>query len=140
MKPNQTVPLLASFSSLGTAAPPLLIVAAIAGGLVWLFSGKAESGKQKQSEAPQPIAPTAKMSERSPGHIDTLKTLRRQVTRDDLAQALAYGARSMTRQEAVAALQALGFKKTAAYKALSENGRFADLIEHDADGLIEWRG
>ena len=64
----------------------------------------------------------------------------KRIRREDLAEALAYGARSLTRQEAVTALQALGFGKTAAYKALSPDGRFAEFIEVAPDGLIEWKG
>jgi len=57
-----------------------------------------------------------------------------------VAEALEYGEHAMTRTEAVAALQELGFQKTAAYKALSQEGRFAELLEHTPDGLIEWKG
>ena len=64
----------------------------------------------------------------------------RRITREDLAEALAYGQHAMSRKEVVAALGALGFQKTAAYKAVSEGGRFRDLIEATSDGLIEWKG
>lgn len=64
----------------------------------------------------------------------------RLIMREDGAEALEYGARAMTRTEAVTALQALGFQKTAAYKALSPEGRFGELLEHTLDGLIEWKG
>jgi len=68
------------------------------------------------------------------------KSPMRRIMRDDVAEALAYGARPIPRSDAVAALQALGFQKTAAYKALSEDGRFGELIEHSQDGLVEWKG
>lgn len=64
----------------------------------------------------------------------------KRIRREDVAEALAYGARSMTRQDAVAALQALGFGKTAAYKALSPDARFAEFLEVAPDGLMEWKG
>ena len=64
----------------------------------------------------------------------------KKVTRDDLAEALAYGAKPLTRKEAVAALETLGFRKTSAYKALSPEGKFGSLIEFTPDGLVEWRG
>jgi hypothetical protein len=51
-----------------------------------------------------------------------------------------YGERPFTRKEGVAALEAIGFRKTAAYKALAEDGRFASFIEFTPDGLIEWKG
>jgi len=62
------------------------------------------------------------------------------VRREDIAEVLEYGARAMTRQEAVAALQRLGFGKTAAYRALSDSSRFADLVETNANGLLQWKG
>ena len=43
----------------------------------------------------------------------------------------------MTLGEAVLALQARGFGKTAAYKALSAQSKFGDLIENTPDGLVE---
>jgi hypothetical protein len=46
----------------------------------------------------------------------------------------------MTRGEAVAALQLLGFGKTAAYEALSADGRFAFLLQIAPDGMITWNG
>ena len=54
--------------------------------------------------------------------------------REDLAEALAYGARRLTRKEAVAALEALGLGKTSAYKALSPAGKFGSLIDS-----VTWR-
>lgn len=57
-----------------------------------------------------------------------------------MAEALGYGGHLVSRADAVASLQALGFKKTAAYKALSPEGRFADLLEVSSDGSIEWIG
>jgi hypothetical protein len=57
-----------------------------------------------------------------------------------VAEALEYGEHAMTRTEAVATLQTLGFQKTAAYKALSPHGKFGELLEHTPDGLIAWQG
>jgi len=68
------------------------------------------------------------------------KATPRRVRREDVAAALEYGARSVPRGEAVKALEALGFKKTAAYRALSPEGRFAELIAQTSGGLIEWKG
>jgi hypothetical protein len=34
----------------------------------------------------------------------------------------------------------MGFRKTAAYKALTLDGKLGDLIEVTPDGLIEWKG
>ncbi len=141
MKPIQTVPLAVSLAPAIAAAPPLLIGAAIGLGLIWLFSDKKESETSDDSVA-QPAAPASPAS--SDGTPPLSKTLRasmlRRITREDVAEALGYGGRPVPRADAVAALQALGFKKTAAYKALSPEGRFADLLELSSDGSIEWIG
>jgi hypothetical protein len=68
------------------------------------------------------------------------RSLARGASREDLAEALGYGARRLTRKEAVGALEAMGFRKTAAYKALTLDGKLGDLIEVTPDGLIEWKG
>jgi len=36
--------------------------------------------------------------------------------------------------------EALGFRKTAAYKAMATDGKFGSLIEVTPDGLKEWKG
>jgi hypothetical protein len=46
------------------------------------------------------------------------------------------GKRALTRTAAVAALKTLGFGKTAAYKALSMDGRFVTLLQFAPDGTI----
>jgi hypothetical protein len=75
-----------------------------------------------------------------PSTVPVFSASARRVTREDLAEALAYGERAFTRKEAVAAIEALGFRKTAAYKALSADGKFGSLIEFTPDGLMAWRG
>src|SRR5262249_8076360 len=132
MKPNQAIPLVAAGAPVIAAAPPLLIVAAVGLGLLWLFSSKDDS--------PTPASTPEDPAEVSTRAAAASKAAARRITREDMAEALAYGARSMTRQEAVAALQALGFRKTAAYKALSADGKFSGLVEHTPDGMVEWRG
>ena len=130
MKPNQTVPLIATFAPALAAAPPLLIGAAIGVGLLWLLSDKDEPTPPTVQDDPD-VPPLV---------IRPMKAAGRRVMREDVAEALEYGARALTRLEAVAALQALGFGKTAAYKGLSPDGRFGDFLEHTPDGLIEWKG
>jgi hypothetical protein len=134
MKPNQIVPILANLGPAAAFAPQVLAGVAIGLGLLWLFSDKEETSPVQQAETPIPARP-AEVESDAP-----LRTAKRRIKREDLAEALAYGARRLTRQEAVAALQALGFKKTAAYKALSPDGRFGAFLEHSPDGLIEWQG
>jgi hypothetical protein len=45
-----------------------------------------------------------------------------------------------TRTGAVAALKSLGFGRTAAYDALSADGRFASWLQVAPDGIITWKG
>lgn len=135
MKPNQIVPLLVNLGPAAAAvAPPVLIGLAIGVGLLWLFSDNEESSPAQQAEIPLSAPPAEEESDAPP------RTAKRRIMREDLAEALAYGARNVTRQDAVAALQALGFRKTAAYKAVSSDGRFGELLEHTPDGLLAWKG
>jgi hypothetical protein len=60
------------------------------------------------------------------------------VTRQDLAAVFQRGARALTRTAAVAALKKLGFGKTAAYAALTPNGRFSAWLQYAPDGIITW--
>ncbi len=61
------------------------------------------------------------------------------VTRTDLANVFQHGARTLTRTAAVTALKTLGFGKTAAYSALSPDGRFSAWLECAPDGIITWK-
>lgn len=143
MNAKQAIPALAKLAPvLAAAGPPVLIGAAIGGVILWLLSrGNTPAAAEAPKLAPDVPLPTAIAAPApSPAPVSNSPARATRVLRDGLAEALAYGARSMTRQEAVAALQVLGFGKTAAYKALSPDGRFADLLTHTPDGLIEWRG
>jgi hypothetical protein len=62
------------------------------------------------------------------------------VRREDLAAVFQRGARALTRTAAVAALKKIGFGKSAAYEALSVNGRFSDWLQFAQDGIITWTG
>jgi len=55
-----------------------------------------------------------------------------------MATAFHHGARKLTRTNAVAALKTLGFGKTAAYAALTPDGRFAACLQCTPDGIITW--
>jgi hypothetical protein len=61
------------------------------------------------------------------------------VTRRDMAAVFHHGARPLTRNEAVAALKNLGFGKTAAYAALSPDGRFSTWLQCAPDGIMTWK-
>jgi hypothetical protein len=62
----------------------------------------------------------------------------RAIMREDLAAI--FKNRGLTRMAAVSALKALGFGKTAAYNALSMDGRFAECLRFAPDGIITWSG
>jgi hypothetical protein len=64
---------------------------------------------------------------------------RRQITPEDMAIALQRGERAFSLKEAVAALQSFGFGKSAAYAALSPDGRFSAWLKFAADGKITWK-
>jgi hypothetical protein len=146
MKPQQTAPLLTALAPAALSVPPVAIVGALLGGLLWLLSSN-DKPDQKQAHAatpsPDPVGFTESKTRApvplTPPASAPSSTIKR-VTREDLAEALAYGARQFTLKEAVAALEALGFRKTAAYKALSHEGKFSSLMQLTPDGLVEWKG
>ena len=65
-------------------------------------------------------------------------TQKKLVTRKDLANVFQDGTRTLTRTAAVAALKRFGFGKTAAYAALSPDGRFSAWLQCAPDGIITW--
>ena len=138
MKPNQTLPLLANLAPVAAGAPQIFIVAAIVVGVIWLCSAKEDSDTPApETDRAQPDPPSQTSPQPS---VSRQKLTCKRIRREDMAEALAYGARSLTRHEAVVALQALGFQKTAAYKALSRDGKFGELLKYTPDGLVEWKG
>jgi hypothetical protein len=135
MNAKQTVPLIAAGSVFAAAVPLLLIGGSAIVILAWLFSD--------DNKAPTPLP--------DPQKANALKILpddpqppftdvRRNVTREDLSAIFNNGSRTLTRTAAVSALKQLGFGKTAAYKALSIDGRFASLLQFAPDGIITWQG
>jgi hypothetical protein len=56
-----------------------------------------------------------------------------------MAEIFQYGRRKLDRKAAVTALKALGFGKSAAYEALSIDGRFAPRLQFAPDGIIAWK-
>lgn len=63
---------------------------------------------------------------------------RKFITRQDMVTIFQRGERALTRMEAVSALKHLGFGKTAAYAALSSEGRFSSWLKFAPDGIITW--
>jgi len=131
MNPKQLVPLAASAAPLAVAAPPLIFGAAIALGLYWLFASEDEPDETPGAEA--------KAGETQVGARTPLQA-RKRVMLEDLAGIFEHGERSLTRPEAVAALQARGIGKTAAYRALSPDGKFGAWFDYEPDGVITWEG
>ena len=151
MNPKNAVPLVAAAAPVALAMPPVLILAALGLGALWLLSREDKAAPQLAPAAMPPAKP-ANAPESKPGPLRApaqgvplpLPARKpsaqvRRITREDLAEALAYGERQFTRKEAVAALEALGFRKSSAYKAFSEEGKFANLLGFTPDGLIDWR-
>jgi hypothetical protein len=60
------------------------------------------------------------------------------ITREDVANVFQRGARALTRTAAVAKLKQLGSGKTAAYAALTPDGRFSAWLQFAPDGIITW--
>lgn len=84
---------------------------------------------------PVPIVPIAKATPPATPQPAGKKI----VTRTNLVTIFDNGARSLTRTAAVAELKRLGFGKTAAYSALSLDGRFSDWLHCASDGEITWK-
>lgn len=133
MNTKQTIPLFAAGSTVAAAAPVLLIGGAAIAVLAWLFSDdrKASTPSPESAKALKIVPPDPQ-----PPFTD----YRRAVTREDLLAIFGNGSRSLTRQAAVAVFKQFGFGKTAAYKALSMDGRYASLLEFAPDGTISWKG
>ena len=141
MKPQQTIPLLSTLGSVALALPPVAIVGALVCVGLWLLSkddtaNRKAPAPEKASPVPEEIADDEPNTPLASQPSATAK----RITREDLAEALNYGAQPFSRKEAVEALQSLGFGKTAAYKAVSSDGRFHEFLEYTQDGLIEWKG
>lgn len=80
-----------------------------------------------------PVIPAAKIQPEIP-----LPTRNKFITHAEMAKVFD-GGRGLTRKAAVSALTALGFGKTAAYSALSPDGRFSALLQSAPDGIITWK-
>ena len=153
MNPKQTIP------EIARVAPPLLLVVLVGLAIKSLFFDEKKEKKPETvpaSEIPKnvPVIPpvsipaTPKISAPAPIPVVPLSKNSRQsspshkkriILREDLAQIFQHGERSLYRIDAVAELQNLGFSKTAAYEALSPDGRFASWLKIAPDGIISWQ-
>lgn len=142
MKPQDTAPLLTAMGPTTLLTPPIAILGVLIGvAVLWLLADEKDKDKSKadaQSQRKEPLELGEPDADMPP--LPARNPSAKRVMREDLAEALAYGERRFTRKEAAAALEALGFSRSAAYKALSRDGKFADLLEFTPDGLIEWKG
>jgi hypothetical protein len=84
---------------------------------------------------PPSVIPAMKIAPQAPPPPPIKKKF---ITREDLAVVFHRGARALSRQDAVAALKKLGFGKTAAYAALTPDGRFSAWLKFAPDGIITW--
>ncbi len=132
MKTQDSARILTGLAPVAMALPPIAVGALVGLGLLWFLSDKQEKPEQEHtSDSVESAQPPPR------AHAGTTT---RKVTREDLAEALAYGEKAFTRKAAVEALETLGFRKTAAYKALATDGKFASMLIFSPDGLIEWNG
>lgn len=134
-------------------APPLLLLTVAGLTIKSLFSTEEKKPETKSaSKMPQksvviPIIPPISSPATIPADpifndlpLNMPPQKRRIVLREDLARIFQHGAHSLYRMDAVAELQNLGFGKTAAYEALSPDGRFASWLKIAPDGVITWKG
>ena len=142
MKAQETAPLVTALAPAALLPQPVAIIGVVlCFGLLWLLSGEGKADEtNSESEKPSldPDPPTVARTRTDAPPASTPATATKRVTREDLAEALAYGERRLSRKEAASALE--GLRKSAAYKAVAENGKFSTLIELTPDGLIEWKG
>jgi hypothetical protein len=139
LTPAPTQPKSVSAPTVAPAKPPVSAPAVAIPSISTTIPQKTVLIPANSANKPQ-VAAASPPRNTVPSPVTTRPAIVKRVTREDLAEALAYGERQFTRKEAVAGLEALGFRKSAAYKALSVDGKFGSLIEFTTDGLIEWKG
>ena len=157
MNPKQTIPLIATLAPVAPVIAPV-IPSHSAGNSVQNHSIPQNSGgKPNIPSTPSASAPAIAQSSSTPAapkipvpppsSIPTLKIApqtplppikRKFVTREDLATIFQRGARDLTRTAAFAALKKIGFGKTAAYAALTSDGKFSTWLQFAPDGIITW--
>jgi hypothetical protein len=162
MNPKQNASLLLTLPALAVAAPPIIVGGLIGGAILLLLKALLSEDKQKQPEAASVEVNTESRKpvetavfRQFPAEIPAVKesvvllasapragvppqVKRKFVTREDLAAVFQRGTRSLTRTAAVVALKKFGFGKTAAYAALSPDGRFSAWLQSAPDGIITW--
>jgi hypothetical protein len=88
----------------------------------------------KNTVLPPSVIPALKTAPEIP-----LPVRKKFITLENMATVFHRGANALTRKAAVAALRKLGFGKTAAYDALSPDGRFSVWLQFAPDGIITWK-
>jgi len=140
---------------IAAVAPPLLLFGGLFALAAWLFS---DTDKKKAEKAPDnaallrkplsnsfnssgnsgqnPCVPASSIPATTENPVASpIKT----ITRENMAAIFNHGARKLDRKAAVIALRAFGFGKSAAYEALSPNGRFSSWLHCAPDGKITWK-
>lgn len=123
------------------AAPerlPLPIPSISAGnqGIPLNSAGKTAVPPPASPKIPVPLLPAFPAAKIAPGI--PLPARKKFIACEDLAK-IFNGGGGLTRKAAVSALKALGFGKTAAYAALSPDGRFSARLQFAQDGMIAWK-
>jgi hypothetical protein len=147
MNSNKTIEIIAK------VAPPLLLLAIVGLAIKSHLCGEEKKPETKSASkvptksAVVPVIPPISFPAASISDVPILDDLplnmapqkRRIVLRGDLARIFRHGVRPLYRIDAVAELQKFGFSKTAAYEALSPEGRFASWLKIAPDGIISWK-
>jgi hypothetical protein len=164
MNEKQTVPFIATFApAIAAIAPAVIIGVPIFFAIKWLLSDddkkpettptNTETENQRSGAesaafhqipvksvsvpvAAPPLSPVPIIKSVSQTPQPPVK--KKFVTRKDLATVFNHGTRSLTRTAAVGALRKLGFGRTAAYAALTPDGRFSVWLQFAPDGIITW--
>jgi hypothetical protein len=152
MNAKQTIPLIATFAPAVAAIAPVVIIGVpIFFALKWLLS---EDDKKPETTPVNAEAETQRKDAESavfrsiPAEIPVKSVSvpvfappvkKKFVTREDLAIVFNRGQQSLSRTAAVATLKSLGFGRTAAYAALTPDGRFSTWLHFASDGIITWK-
>ncbi len=89
-------------------------------------------------QIPPPVVPPVSVPS-APVPAKPPSVAKKLITRKDLAAIFENGKKTLARSAAVAALRRLGFGKSAAYAALSPDGRFSTWLTIAPDGIISWK-
>jgi len=155
MTTKQAAPIAVTVATAFAAVPPLLVFGGIIALAIWVLSSDDKNQPEKTpGKAASPHTRSPKLFNSSGNsaqnaHIPAdyvpatpeiqLPAQKKFIVRADMEKIFNGRTRGLTRTEAVSALKALGFGKTAAYAALSPDGRFSACLHCAPDGIITWK-